>query len=154
MSSHTATIRWKQDEDDHFSLGRYTRVHEIAFDGGTTIMASASPDIVREPFSNPAGIDPEEMFVASIASCHMLWFLDFARRAKLEVHSYEDAPEGTMAKDAEGRVMLTRVTLRPKVECDASPGQLEKLHHQAHDACFIANSVKTEIVVEARGGNG
>ncbi|MDP3899139.1 MAG: OsmC family protein [Mesorhizobium sp.] len=150
MSSHSVTVRWSQDDDDHFTLGRYTRVHEIAFDGGATIMASASTGIVREPFANPAGIDPEEMFVASIASCHMLWFLDFARRAKIEVHSYEDMPEGTLGKDADGRVAMTRVVLRPKAECDASADQLAEIHHQAHEACFIANSVKTEVAVEPR----
>lgn len=148
MSTHVATIRWSQDEGDHFTLGRYTRVHEIAFDGGATIVGSASPDIVRPPFSDPAGVDPEEMFIASLASCHMLWFLDFARRAKVEVLSYEDNPEGKMTKDADGRVWLSKVTLRPKAECQASLTEIEKLHHQAHDACFIANSVKTEVVVE------
>lgn len=148
MSKHVATLRWSQDEGDHFSLGRYTRVHEIAFDGGTTIMASASPDIVRVPFSNPVGVDPEEMFVAAISSCHMLWFLDFARRAKIEVMSYQDDAEGIMETDAAGRTSITRVTLRPKVECDASAEQLETIHLQAHKACFIANSVKTEITIE------
>lgn len=148
MSKHTATLRWSQDEGDHFSLGRYTRVHEIAFDGGTTVMGSPSPDIVREPFSNPVGVDPEEMFVASIASCHMLWFLDFARRAKVEVLSYEDKAEGIMETDAAGRTSITRVTLRPKVEVSGDAGDLEAIHHKAHEACFIANSVKTEITVE------
>lgn len=154
MSTHTATIRWSQDEDDHFSLGRYTRVHEIAFDGGTTIMASASPAIVREPFSNPAGVDPEEMFVASLASCHMLTFLDLARRASVEILSYEDEAEGVLEKNAAGRMWLASVTLRPKVETGADADTLARLHHEAHEACFIANSVKTEVVVEPRkGGN-
>lgn len=148
MSKHIATLRWSQDEGDHFSLGRYTRVHEIAFDGGTTVMGSASPDIVREPFSNPVGVDPEEMFVASIASCHMLWFLDFARRAKVEVLSYEDKAEGLMETDAAGRTSITKVTLRPKVEVSGDAGDLDAIHHKAHEACFIANSVKTEITVE------
>ncbi|MCR5858329.1 OsmC family protein [Mesorhizobium sp. J428] len=148
MSKHIATLRWSQDEGDHFSLGRYTRVHEIAFDGGTTVMGSASPDIVREPFSNPVGVDPEEMFVASIASCHMLWFLDFARRAKVEVLSYEDKAEGIMETDAAGRTSITKVTLRPKVEVSGDAGDLDAIHHKAHEACFIANSVKTEITVE------
>jgi organic hydroperoxide reductase OsmC/OhrA len=152
MSSHFATLRWSQDEGDHFSLGRYTRVHEIAFDGGTTIQASGAPQNVPAQFSSESSVDPEEMFVASIASCHMLWFLDFARRAKLDVRCYEDHAEGLMEKNAEGRVSITKVTLRPKVECDASPGQLEHIHHQAHEACFIANSVKSEIVVEPRDG--
>ena len=139
MSKHTATLRWSQDEGDHFSLGRYTRVHEIAFDGGTTVIASPSPTIVR---------DPEEMFIASIASCHMLWFLDFARRARNEVLSYEDKAEGLLEKTADGRTWITKVTLRPKVEVSGDAGDLEAIHHQAHDACFIANSVKTEITVE------
>ena len=148
MSKHTATLRWSQDEGDHFSLGRYTRVHEIVFDGGTTVMGSPSPTIVREPFSNPVGVDPEEMFVASIASCHMLWFLDFARRAKIEVMSYEDNAEGLLEKTADGRTWITKVTLRPRVEVAGEAGDLDAIHHQAHEACFIANSVKTEITVE------
>ncbi|MCO5160482.1 MAG: OsmC family protein [Mesorhizobium sp.] len=148
MSKHTATLRWSQDEGDHFSLGRYTRVHEIVFDGGTTVMGSPSPTIVREPFSNPVGVDPEEMFVASIASCHMLWFLDFARRAKVEVLSYEDNAEGLLENTADGRTWITKVTLRPKVEISGDAGDLDAIHHQAHEACFIANSVKTEITVE------
>jgi organic hydroperoxide reductase OsmC/OhrA len=150
MSSHVATIRWKQDEDDHFSLGRYTRVHEIAFDGGTTMVASASPDIVKPPFSDPAGVDPEEMFVASLSSCHMLWFLDIARRAGIEILSYEDSAEGVMAKNAEGRMAVTRVTLRPLVESAASASELDAIHEKAHEACFIANSVRTEITIEPR----
>jgi organic hydroperoxide reductase OsmC/OhrA len=148
MSKHTATLRWSQDEDDHFSLGRYTRVHEIAFDGGTTIQASGAPGNVPAQFSSESAVDPEEMFVASIASCHMLWFLDFARRAGIEILSYVDSAEGILEKGADGRTWITRVTLRPRVECGAAPRQLDALHHQAHEACFIANSVKTEIIVE------
>jgi organic hydroperoxide reductase OsmC/OhrA len=148
MSTHTARLRWSQDEDDHFSLGRYTRVHEIAFDGGTTIQASGAPGNVPAQFSSESAVDPEEMFVASIASCHMLWFLDFARRAKLDIMSYEDHAEGVMEKNAEGRTAITRVTLRPKIETEASADQLRQIHHQAHEACFIANSVKTEIRIE------
>lgn len=148
MSTHTAEISWEQDEDDHFSLGRYTRVHEIVFDGGATILASASPSIVKEPFSSASAIDPEEMFVASLASCHMLWFLDLARRAGHEVRSYRDSAVGEMGKTVEGRTAITRVTLRPKVESDADAAALEGIHLKAHDACFIANSVKTEVVVE------
>ena len=148
MSSHVATIRWSQDEDDHFSLGRYTRVHEIAFDGGTTIQASGAPQNVPAQFSTASAVDPEEMFVASLASCHMLWFLDFARRAKVEVLSYEDQAEGVMEKGADGRTSITRVILRPKVEVAGEPRDLTDIHHQAHEACFIANSVKTKIVIE------
>ncbi|GHD16630.1 OsmC family protein [Tianweitania populi] len=148
MSTHTATIRWRQDEDDHFSLGRYTRVHEISFDGGTTIQASGAPGNVPAQFSSENSVDPEELFVASLSSCHMLWFLDLARRAGVEILSYEDQAEGVMEKDAEGRTSITRVTLRPRVDGTAAPEKLAELHKQAHDACFIANSVKTAVTVE------
>ena len=151
MSSHTATIRWSQDEDDHFTLGRYTRVHEIAFDGGTTIEASGAPGNVPAQFSSETSVDPEEMFVASLASCHMLWFLDLSRRAGVEILSYEDKAEGLMGKTAAGRTAIVTVTLRPKVECKGDAGLLAELHHKAHEACFIANSVTTEVVVEPRG---
>ncbi|MDI6025429.1 OsmC family protein [Corticibacterium sp. UT-5YL-CI-8] len=148
MSVYTAEVSWKPDEGDHFTLGRYTRVHEIAFDGGTTLIASASPSVVPLPFSSDAAVDPEEMFVASLSSCHMLWFLDLARRAGVEILSYRDTAEGIMAKNAEGKTAITRVTLRPVVDCDGDRSKLAQLHEQAHDACFIANSVKTEVVVE------
>ena len=148
MSTHTATIRWKQDESDHFTLGRYTRVHEIAFDGGTTIEASGAPQNVPAQFSSETSVDPEEMFVAALASCHMLWFLDLARRAGHEILSYEDQAEGLMAKNAEGKTAITRVTLKPRIESDADTAALAEIHHKAHEACFIANSVTTEVVVE------
>ncbi|MBS9721784.1 OsmC family protein [Tianweitania sp. BSSL-BM11] len=150
MSTHTAAIRWRQDEDDHFNLGRYTRVHEIAFDGGTTIQASGAPGNVPAQFSSEVSVDPEELFVSSLSSCHMLWFLDIARRAGVEVLSYEDQAEGVMEQDGQGRTAITRVTLRPRVETDGdlSANQLTDLHAQAHDACFIANSVKTVVAVE------
>lgn len=148
MSVYTAKVSWKPDEGDHFTLGRYTRMHEIAFDGGTTLIASASPSVVPLPFSSEAAVDPEEMFVASLSSCHMLWFLDLARRAGLEILSYRDMAEGIMEKNAEGKTAITRVTLQPAVECDGDRSRLAHLHEQAHDACFIANSVKTEVVIE------
>lgn len=148
MSSHTATIRWKQDDEDHFSLGRYTRVHEISFDGGTTIQASGAPGNVPAQFSSETSVDPEEMFIAALSSCHMLWFLDLARRAGVEILSYEDQAEGIMERDAEGRTAITKVRLRPRIDSAASAQQLADLHHKAHDACFIANSVKTVVTVE------
>ncbi|MBP0437382.1 OsmC family protein [Tianweitania sediminis] len=148
MSTHTATIRWKQDADDHFNLGRYTRVHEIAFYGGTTIQASGAPGNVPAQFSSEMAVDPEELFVASLSSCHMLWFLDFARRAGVEVQSYEDQAEGVMEKGADGRMSITKVSLRPRIDATAPADQIAQLHHQAHDACFIANSVKTVVTVE------
>jgi len=150
MSIHTATINWKQDEGDHFNLGRYTRVHEIAFNGGTTIQASGAPGNVPAQFSSETAVDPEELFVAALSSCHLLWFLDLARRAGLEILSYVDQAQGVMETDAGGRPAITKVTLRPRVETDepVDADTLKTLHAQAHDACFIANSVKTVIAVE------
>src|ERR1044072_7596984 len=116
MSEHLAHISWTLGEDDDFSRGHYTRTHGIAFDGGTTLRASASPSVVKEPFSSAAAVDPEEIFVASLASCHMLWFLDLARRAGYKVLSYRDSAVGQMARNSAGKIAITRVTLRPKVE--------------------------------------
>ena len=124
----------------------------IGFDGGVEVAGSASPDVVRAPYSRADAIDPEETFVASIAACHMLWFLDFASRAGVAVNAYRDEAEGVLGENGEGRMAVTRVTLRPVVTfaAGAAPprAELERLHHQAHEACFIANSVKTDIVVE------
>ena len=148
MSIHSAQLTWRPAAGDEFLRGRYTRLHEIAFDGGATIMGSPSPSVVREPFSSAAAVDPEEMFLASIASCHMLWFLDFARRAGLAILSYRDQPEAILEKNADGRTAVSRVTLRPAVECEGDRTKLAEIHRRAHDACFIANSVKSEVVVE------
>lgn len=150
MSKHFAGLRWKSGAREDFLSGRYSRVHELHFDGGAVICASASPSIVPAPFSDATIVDPEELFVASLSSCHMLWFLDLAKRAKLNVRSYHDEAEGLMAKNAEGRTAIPHVTLRPLVECDADAAMIESIHHKAHDACFIANSVRTEVVVEPR----
>lgn len=148
MSVHVAELSWAQDEGDHFRLGRFTRSHEIAFDGGSTIQASASPMVVPVPFSSEMAIDPEEMFVAALASCHMLSFLDLARRAGLEIFSYSDKAEGVLEKNAAGRKAISRVTLRPLVEVSGDASKLAELHEQAHEVCFIANSVRTEVIVE------
>jgi organic hydroperoxide reductase OsmC/OhrA len=148
VSKHEAQLSWTRRDGEDFLRGRYSRVHEIRFDGGALFEGSASPSVVPEPWSSAAAVDPEEMFVASLASCHMLWFLECARRAKVEVASYRDSAVGEMAKNAEGRVAITRVTLKPRVDCAADAATLERLHHEAHEACFIANSVKTEVVVE------
>ena len=152
MSTYTAIVRWKRSPDDVFAQGRYSRAHEWAFDGGAVVPASASPQVVPKPYSDEAGVDPEEAFIASLSSCHMLFFLDFARRAKFVVDSYEDRAEGVMEKNAEGRMAITRITLRPHVGWggDLAPdaAALADLHHKAHDACFIANSVTTKVTVE------
>ena len=152
MNTYTATVRWKRGADDVFAAGRYSRVHEWAFDGGAVVPASASPHVVPKPYSDEAGVDPEEAFIASLSSCHMLFLLDFARRAGFVIDSYEDRAEGVMEKNAEGRIAVTRVTLRPHIiwSGDKQPdaAALSDLHHKAHEACFIANSVTTKVTVE------
>lgn len=146
MSNHTAKIVWSVEGD--FKANEYTRGHLWVFDGGAEVAASASPDVVPVPFSKPEAVDPEEAFIASLSSCHMLWFLDFARRAGFEVLSYEDEARGTM-KNSGGMIWIPKVELHPKTQFAGlapTPDQLSDLHHKAHDACFIANSVKTDVV--------
>jgi len=151
MSTYTATIRWSRTGDGDFTRGQYSRAHQWAFDGGALVPASASPHIVPAPWSNAAGVDPEEAFVASLASCHMLFFLELSRRAGFTVDDYVDEAEGVLEKRADGKMAMTRVTLRPRVTWagDApDDAALADLHHRAHEACFIANSVTTEVTVE------
>ena len=153
MAHHYATIRWFASPGEDFARGQYSRAHSWNFDGLTNVAASASPHIVPAPWSNAAAVDPEEAFVASAASCHMLFFLDFARRAGVIVTSYDDEAEGEMAKGEDGKMRITRITLRPKIVYgDIAPTQemLDDLHHKAHEACFIANSITSEIVIEPR----
>ena len=151
MASYTATITWERAGQD-FLDGQYSRAHRVAFDGGVDIEGSASPHVVRPPMSSESGVDPEEMLVASLASCHMLTFVDMARRAGWRVDRYVDRAEGWMERIAPGRFAVTRVTLRPEVALsgDPAPGDSEfaALHHRAHEACFISNSVKTDVTVE------
>ena len=151
MSTYTATLRWNRSGDGDFARGQYSRAHEWAFDGGAVVPAGPSPHIVPDPWGNPAGVDPEEAFVASLSSCHMLFFLDFARRAGLVLDSYVDEAEGVMDKNAAGKVAITRVTLRPRITWAGDPpdeAAIADLHHRAHEACFIANSVTTEVTVD------
>lgn len=155
MSEHRAGLRWKNPSPGpDFLKGRYSREHTWAFDGGFTIPASPSPSVVPAPWSNPAHIDPEEAFVASIASCHFLTFVFVASRAGFQVDAYQDDAVGTMAKNDRGVPWVARVVLRPRVTYGGSKvpsaEDEERLHHLAHDQCFISNSVKTEIVVEHR----
>lgn len=148
MPHHLATVQWARDGGD-FAANKYSRAHEWRFDGGAVVPASASPDIVPLPYSDPAGVDPEEAFVASLASCHMLFFLSFAQQAGLEVESYSDTAKGFLTKSEEGVVWVSRVELNPQtVWGGVAPAfdVLDDLHHRAHGACFIANSVRTEVV--------
>jgi organic hydroperoxide reductase OsmC/OhrA len=152
VSSYTATIRWSRSSDGDFTKGQYSRAHQWVFDGGLTVPASPSPHIVPAPWNDPAGVDPEEAFVASLSSCHMLFFLDFARRAGFVIDSYVDEAEGELAKGADGKMAMTRVTLRPRITWGGdAPDEaaLADLHHKAHEACFIANSVTTEVTVDS-----
>jgi organic hydroperoxide reductase OsmC/OhrA len=151
MSTYTATIRWSRDGAEGFAKGQYGRAHEWAFDGGAVVPASASPHIVPAPWSDAAGVDPEEAFVASLSSCHMLFFLDFARRAGFVIDSYTDEAEGELGKGADGKMAMTRVTLRPRIawmDEGPDPAALADLHHKAHEACFIAKSVTTEVTIQ------
>lgn len=150
MSEHTARIYWDRTGPE-FLQGRYSREHVWEFDGGLTVAASSSPTVVRVPYSNPANVDPEEAFVASLSSCHMLTFLYVAAKAGFHVQSYEDRAVGIVSKNAAGMPWVSKVTLTPRVTYAGakrpSAAELERMHHAAHDQCFIANSVKTEVVV-------
>jgi organic hydroperoxide reductase OsmC/OhrA len=152
MSLYTAAVRWRRQPDQRFLDGRYSRAHEWAFDGGARVPASSSPHVVPPPFSDPSAVDPEEALVAALASCHMLFFLDFARRAGFLVDAYDDEAEGVMEAGPDGRVWMARVALRPRIvfSGDKRPSRadVDALHRRAHDACYIANSVKSEVRVE------
>lgn len=148
MAEHHADILWLRNGQD-FLNQRYSRKHLLRFDGGIEVAGSSSPHIVPLPMSEAAAIDPEEAFVASLSSCHMLWFLSIAAQQRFCVDRYADAAVGEMGANAEGKTAMLRVTLRPEVVFSGahqpSPAQIAQMHHTAHEACFIANSVKTEV---------
>jgi len=151
MSQHSATVHWQRGEQA-FADRRYRRHHVWQFDGGTVVPASASPSVVRLPLSDAAAVDPEEAFVASLSSCHLLWFLDLACQAGWVVDDYRDAAVGTLGRDADGRLAITAVTLRPRVRF-AGPrrpdaAEHHRLHEAAHAACFIARSVRSTLRCE------
>lgn len=153
MASYRADLVWLLAEGEDFPAGRYSRGHSIGFDGGVTIPASASPHVVGK-WAVAAAVDPEEMLVAALSSCHMLTFLHVARLAGFTVAAYRDSAEGAMAEIAPGRFAVTRVTLRPEIAWTGAapdPARLAALHHAAHETCFIANSVRTEVTVAAAG---
>jgi organic hydroperoxide reductase OsmC/OhrA len=152
MAAHEyhAQIHWRRGEAQ-FLDQRYSRGHTWRFDGGLEVPASSSPSVVRVPMSVEAAVDPEEAFVASLASCHMLWFLHLAAQGRWLVDDYLDEATGVMGKNAAGRMAMLSVTLHPKVAfAGAAPGAavLAQLHHGAHEACFIANSVTTDVRIE------
>jgi organic hydroperoxide reductase OsmC/OhrA len=151
MSTYSAELLWQRGEQN-FLDNRYSRKHLIRFDGGLQVPGSSSPSVVRVPMSDPAAVDPEETFVASLASCHMLWFLSMAIKHKFCVDQYRDAASGIMAKNEQGKLAMTVVTLRPDVGFSGSqqpsPAQIDQMHHEAHEECFIANSVKSQVRIE------
>lgn len=154
MSDHHARLLWQRDPAEPFVDQRYSRRHSWHFDGGAVVPGSSSPSVVRLPFSDPSAVDPEEALVASASSCHLLWFLSLAADAGWRVDSYEDEAVGHMGRDERGRAAITRIVLRPRVRFggDTAPDAevVAQLHHAAHDACFIANSLRSEIVCEPR----
>ena len=148
MTEHIANITWSRGEQV-FTDRSYSRTHLWNFDGGLTLVASASPLVVKPPFSDPAALDPEEAFVAALSSCHMLWFLDLAAAHGLRVDSYNDRAVGVLERDADGALAITRVTLFPEVVFSGASvptaAEYDNLHHKAHASCFIARSVKTTV---------
>ena len=152
MSAYYATIAWIRQNDEAYIDNKYSRAHEWIFDGGITVPASSSPHVVPLPYSVEANVDPEEAFVASLSSCHMLFFLSIAAKKKFVIEQYIDNAVGIMENGSNGKMSMTKVTLRPEIKFsgDKQPSleQLEKMHHQSHEQCFIANSVKTEVTTE------
>jgi organic hydroperoxide reductase OsmC/OhrA len=150
VGEYRATVEWAGEGD--FAANRYSRAHTWRFDGGAQVRASASPQVVPLPFSDPAGVDPEEALIASASSCHMLWFLHLAREAGLVVTTYRDEAIGHMGRNESGRTAFTRIVLQPRIDF-AGPAPdaqtLARLHHKAHEACFIANTLRCEVVVAA-----
>ena len=153
MSEHKATITWKNTSTDYLK-GRYSREHTWTFDGGLTVPASSSPSVVPVPLSNPANVDPEEAYVASVSSCHMLTYLFLAQRKGFQIDSYEDEAVGVVTKNEKGAPWVSTVTLNPKIiyggDKRPTPEDEAQLHHGAHEQCFISNSVKTEVTVRSR----
>lgn len=151
MAISSATIAWER-KGAVFTDRQYSRVHRWSFDGGVEVPASSSPGVVREPLSDASAVDPEEAFVAALSSCHMLSFLDQAARQGFTVERYTDEAVGRMAKNEAGKIAVTLVTLHPQVEFtgDKRPSleEIDRLHHQAHEVCFIASSVKSDIRIE------
>lgn len=152
MAEYNAKILWTRGIQENYGDNKYSRGHAWHFDGGVIVPATASPHIVPAPYSVAENVDPEQAFVASLSSCHMLFFLDICSRKGHIIDRYEDNAIGIMGKNDIGKIAMTKVTLKPKVTFSGEKiptlTDQEVLHHQAHDLCFIANSVKTEIITE------
>jgi organic hydroperoxide reductase OsmC/OhrA len=154
MSEHRATVSWKRTSSD-FLAGKYSREHTWTFDGGVTVPASASPSVVAVPYSNPAHVDPEEAFVAAVSSCHMLTYLYVACRQGFQVDSYHDDAVGRMTENEKGVPWVSSILLNPRIAYGGdklpTPADERRLHHLAHEQCYIANSIKTEVTVGDAG---
>ena len=152
MSEYYTTINWQRQPDEKFSDNKYSRGHTWEFDGGEIIQASSSPHIVPLPYSVEANVDPEEAFIASLSSCHMLFFLSIAAKRRYTIESYTDNVTGIMQIDKNNKMSMTDVTLNPEViftgKKQPTQEQINKIHHQAHEQCFIANSVKTKVHIK------
>ena len=149
MSTYTATVVWRLRNGEDFPRGRYSRGHTVSFDGGIEVPASASPHVVGK-WAVESAVDPEEMLVAALSSCHMLSFLHVARLAGFAAAAYRDQATGVMEDIAPGKQAVTKVELHPQIEWTGPvPDQqkLKDLHHEAHEVCFIANSVRTVVTV-------
>ncbi len=150
MQQFFATVAWQRDGQD-FAGQRYSRGHAWQFDGGLTVPASSSPLSVPLPMSVAANVDPEEALVAATSSCHMLFFLSLAAQRGFIVDDYRDEAVGELGKNGAGRLAMTRIVLRPRIAfagMTPSPEALDALHHDAHERCYIANSLTAEVVVE------
>jgi organic hydroperoxide reductase OsmC/OhrA len=152
MSEYLAEIHWQRQANENFVDNRYSRRHEWHFDGGAVVAGSSSPHSVRLPYSDAAAVDPEEALVAAASSCHLLCFLYVAAKAGFQVDDYRDAAAGLMAPNPQGHMAITRITLRPAVRFGGQrrpdAAELDALHHEAHQACFIAHSLRSEVVCE------
>ncbi|HEX6126716.1 MAG TPA: OsmC family protein [Pyrinomonadaceae bacterium] len=151
MSTYKANIKWESDSPDTFTKSRYTRGHTWSFDGGVEVPASSSPHSVRPPYSVEAAIDPEEALVAAAASCHMLTFLWLAAKKGFTIDSYEDNAVGEMTTAMDGKQFISKITLDPRIEWSGetrpTATEITELHHAAHEGCYIANSIKSDIIV-------
>jgi organic hydroperoxide reductase OsmC/OhrA len=152
--TYTAQLRWQRQATEAFTDNRYSRRHEWRFDGGVVVPGSSSPHSVRLPYSDASAVDPEEALVAAASSCHLLTFLYLAAKAGWTIDSYEDDAVGLMARNEQGRLAITRITLRPAIRFgggrEPTAAELAQLHHDAHEQCYIANSLRSEIVCEPR----
>ena len=157
MATYRATSDWSLKDGEDFKTGRYSRGHMVVFGSGFEAPGTASPHVVGNKWSVPGAVDPEEMLVGAINTCHMLSFLHVAREAGFIVTRYRDAAVGVMEKNAAGELWVSKVTLHPEISyagAQPSADERERMHHAAHEVCFIANSVKTEIVVEEKVAAG